>query len=255
MRKKQILTEEERYLREIENGLYFVKRCLPFLPDPTYRFEVGQKVRYGAIRNPVVKEVLFDGKAYILEYQDRQDILVTKWAVVSWLYVRPVLTEKNSSSFTNDKKIKLNFYNMSIESLLHRSYNIGVNMNPEYQRDYVWDMDDKIALLDSVFAGLDIGKFVFVEKDYRPYGCEILDGKQRLSTLMEFYENRWAYNGKCYNDLSAKDQYAIRDHLVSVADVNAEKQDVLKCFLALNQHGRSMTREELKHAEGLYHSI
>lgn len=255
MKKKRTVTEEERYLHEIENGLEFVKHCLPFLPDPTYRFEVGQKVRYGAIRNPVVKEVLFDGKAYILEIKDQQDILDTKYAVVNWLYVRPALTEKNSSSFTNDKKIKLNFYNMSIASLLHRSYNIGVNMKPEYQRNYVWDMDDKIALLDSIFAGLDIGKFVFVTKEDGTHGYEILDGKQRLSTLLEFYENRWAYNGKYYNDLSAKDQNTIRNHLVSVADVNAEKQDVLKYFLALNQHGRSMTREELKHAEDLYRNI
>lgn len=73
-------------------------------------------------------------------------------------------------------------------------------MDPDYQRDYVWADKDKEYLLDSIFSKLDIGKFVLVEQDSKVWFethnmYEILDGKQRLSTLVAFYENRIPYHG------------------------------------------------------------
>ena len=37
--------------------------------------------------------------------------------------------------------------------------------------------------------------------------CEIIDGKQRLSTLVEFYENRFQYEGKYFTDLGFEDRH------------------------------------------------
>ena len=52
-----------------------------------------------------------------------------------------------------------------------------------------------MLLLDSIFKNIDIGKFVLIhlsdsEWVERGFGYEILDGKQRLSALIEFYENK-----------------------------------------------------------------
>ena len=80
-------------------------------------------------------------------------------------------------------------------------------MNPDYQRDYVWELSDKQLLIDSIFNNIDIGKFAFIHLDYKTwnktgYAYEILDGKQRLKTIIDFYENRFSYKGIYYNDLS-----------------------------------------------------
>lgn len=35
-------------------------------------------------------------------------------------------------------------------------------MNPNYQRDLVWDLKDKELLIESIFEGIEIGKFTFI---------------------------------------------------------------------------------------------
>ena len=113
-------------------------------------------------------------------------------------------------------------------------------MDPDYQRDYVWADKDKEYLLDSIFSKLDIGKFVLVEQDSKVWFethnmYEILDGKQRLSTLVAFYENRIPYHGVYYNQLSGLDKNTFQTLGVSYAIVNstAEKKQVLNISLRL----------------------
>ncbi len=129
-------------------------------------------------------------------------------------------------------------------------------MDPDYQRDYVCAVKYKDYLLDSIFSKLDIGKFVLVEQDSKVWFethnmYEILDGKQRLSTLVAFYENRIPYHGVYYNQLSGLDKNTFQTLGVSYAIVNstAEKKQVLEYFLALNRSGRIMSREQLERVE------
>ena len=130
-------------------------------------------------------------------------------------------------------------------------------MEPDYQRGYVWEMCDKEALLDSIFENVDIGKFVLIRLNSEQWSArnvmyEILDGKQRLSTLIEYYENRFPYKGKYFNDLSGLDRYTFMQHTISVGEVdNAEKKDVYNYFLMLNKTGRPMAKEQIEKVEKL----
>ena len=85
---------------------------------------------------------------------------------------------------------------------------------------------------------------------------EILDGKQRLSTFIEFYENKLAYKGKYYNDLSGIDKKAFTEHQVAVAEVReTDKKTVLKYFLMLNRAGKSMDESHLAEVERMLDSM
>ena len=134
-------------------------------------------------------------------------------------------------------------------------------MEPVYQRGYVWDESDKELLLDSIFNNIDIGKFVFISvSDERRHEIgkeyEILDGKQRLSTLIQFYENKLQYKGKYYNELSWKDRQVFKGHAVTYADVkDCDKKDVLKYFLMLNRTGKVMDRKHLENVEKLLQEV
>lgn len=128
-------------------------------------------------------------------------------------------------------------------------------MNPEYQRGYVWELEDKQLLIDSIFNNIDIGKFAFIHLDDKKWaetgnGYEILDGKQRLSTIIDFYENRFPYNGVYYNDLSAKDKNVFLNHHIVQGEVRgADRKAVLKYFLMLNRTGKSMDQSQLDKVE------
>jgi len=265
MSKKKELSQEDRLQMEKENELKNIKRKIIHLNTPSYFFDVGDKVSFGSFKDSIVEEVLFDGKVYVLKclatnnsYGNPYDYETCR--VVPWIEVRPI-NGSIDTNFSENQDVRLNYYSSSIEGLLSKKYGFGIDFDPDYQRGYVWDETDKELLLDSIFKNIDIGKFVLIhlsdEEWYeRGLSYEILDGKQRLSTLIEFYENKLSYKGKYFNDLSRMDKMAFVEHQVSVAEVSeTDKKTVLKYFLMLNRTGKSMDESHLSEIEKKLNSM
>lgn len=85
------------------------------------------------------------------------------------------------------------------------------------------------------------------------YLYEILDGKQRVTAICEFYENRFPYKGKYFNDLCAKDQNHFENYHISLAEVEyADKATILKYFLMLNTGGKVMDETHLDKVRNMY---
>lgn len=268
MAKKKVekkLTKEEKLQKEKENELSNIKRKVPYLNTPSYFFDVGDKVSCGALKESIVEEVLYDGKVYVLKciatdnnYGNPFDY--ETYRVATWVDVRP-LGSSTDTNFSENQDVRLDYYNSTIEGLLLKQYGFGIDFDPDYQRGYVWDETDKELLLDSIFKNIDIGKFVLIhlsdsEWMKRGLSYEILDGKQRLNTLIEFYENKLAYKGKYYNDLSRKDKRTFNDHQIAVAEVReTDKKTVLKYFLMLNRTGKTMDESHLTEVENMLDSM
>ena len=214
-----MLTKEMQNERKC--GMQLLENEIPFLGEPTYFFNIGDEVSFGAMLSATVKEVLFDGKIYgmLCTYKiERTSEIAECYRVAAWHDVRPLTN--GTTDFTKNEDIKLYFNNSTIESLLNKHFHFGVDFTPDYQRDYVWTDEDKERLLDSVFSNIEIGKFVFIPRDEGDYSYEILDGKQRLSTLIDFYQNRFPYKGYYYNDLSPKDKRTFDNHSVVTCDAH-----------------------------------
>lgn len=227
--------------------------------DPSYRFEVGDSVSIGALKNCVVDEVCEDGRYYGIKY-GKDGACYGYW---SWLDVRPIPTSLEAKYAQKDSPLfRMSFSNRSIESLLHMYYYFGVDMEPDYQRGSVWNDEDRAKLLDSIFAGREIGRFVFREVPYeesleKKCMYEVVDGKQRLMTLCAFYENRFPYRGCFYNELPAEDKNWFGSAMTSLASLSDKvtKKDVLEVFVALNQNGRPIEEAVLNHAKKLLDDI
>ena len=204
--KAKELTTEERLQKERENGLSRIDTKIQHLNKPTYFFDVGDKVQYGSWEESIIDEIMYDGKVYGLRCTKKpkngDNSSSETYIVAIWTDIRPLKT--GNTNFGENPEIRLDFYNTTVESLIHRYYSFGVNMDPDYQREYVWEQCDKEYLIDSVFKNIEIGRFAFVhlspqEWDRTGNSYEILDGKQRLNALIEYYENRYPYNGVYYN--------------------------------------------------------
>lgn len=258
-RKKELITEEKME-QEKQNALNSIERDFPHINEPAYFFNIGDKVRYGGMKESIIDMIAHDGKVYGLKciatdnnYGNPYDY--ETYRVVPWIDVRPL--DSGNTEFAENQNVSLYFNNFCVESLIRKHYHFGIDFDPDYQRGYVWTQEDKELLLDSIFKNIDIGKFVFIRlSDFewmkRNFGYEILDGKQRLSTLIEFYENKLAYKGKYYNDLSDRDKWAFKNHIVSVAEVDeTDKKTVLKYFLMLNRTGKAMEETHLKVVEDM----
>lgn len=228
-----------------------------YCTEPTYRFNVGDSVQIGNLQDCVVESVHDDGKLYVIDYTDvvnnygKPIITPHSKKVFRWESVRPVTN--NKKSFIKNADVKLNFYLSDIAGLLHKVLYFGVDFNPDYQRDLVWNEDDRIALLDSIFNNIDIGKFAFINLGFNSdYGYQILDGKQRLTTLVDFYLNKFSYKGVYFNDLSVKDQNWFLHKSVSVGEMyEASREQILKYFIMLNTTGHVVDKAHLDKVAGM----
>ena len=221
------------------------------ISEPTYKFNVGDEVAIGNLYNVHVIASFENNKIYEIEYSYTNTNYGNPYEVenqhqfVSWINIRPM---KNSNiSLIQNEDLNLSYSSRDIGDIFGKVYHFGVDFNPDYQRDFVWDINDKVALIDSIFNNVDIGKFVFVHKEYNTDTMyEILDGKQRINAILEYYENRFPYKGLYFNDLCHRDQNHFENYRITEAEVSdITKEQVLRYFLKLNTNGRVMSKEQI----------
>ena len=215
---------------------------------------MGNKVSIGNLEDCVIADVLENGKIYEIDYTNFDNNygnpIRTKHSkgFWTWLNVRPLHRKHNQENdIIKNEDLRFSYSQRDIMGLLYNVYSFGTNVNPIFQRGYVWEMSDNVALIDSIFHHIDIGKFVFIHNDYGDeYLYEILDGKQRLNALTMFYENRFSYKGLFYNDLSRHEQYIFDTYSVSYAEIhNTTEEQKIRYFLNMNTSGKVMDKEHL----------
>lgn len=97
-----------------------------------------------------------------------------------------------------------------IESLKKPGF---INLPPLSQRRIIWDTVQQSRLIESFIINIPVPPLVFYEQGYKSY--EVIDGKQRISTIQFFYQNQLRLsglelypelNGHTYNELPWKIQ-------------------------------------------------
>lgn len=247
------LTPEQIEQQSLESSIKRIEENLMLISTPTYYFEVGDSVRIGHLLDVVVSKVLFEGKAYEITYSSVNNnygnpITTTNQKnVVKWTDIR---RKTNSEQIYKEDDLHLSYSHRSLEDIFGKVYTFGLNLSPDYQREHVWDLDDKVKLIDSIFNNIDIGKFVYVHlewEDHELYGYEILDGKQRVTAIVEFFEDRFQYKGKYFSDLCDRDQSHFEDYGISYAEIrHVTLEQKLQYFLKLNTGGRIMDKSHLE---------
>ena len=257
---KKQRTDEQIRQQYLENTKLEMERELEFCPEPSYFYEPGQVISYGAFNSIKIVSSAYDGKYYLIELTrtvlddvgrySREIKEVQEWR--PWYLLRPI--SENRETLIQNEDCRLSFSNRCISDIMSKAYHFGIDFEPDYQRDFVWTQEDKEKLIDSIFCNIDIGKFCFIKNGYNDkYLYTVLDGKQRIRAILDFYENRFAYKGKYFNDLSPLDQNHFEHYMISVAEVNyADRKTILKYFLMLNTGGRIMAEEQLEKVRKLY---
>ena len=224
-------------------------------PEPTRFFEKDELVEFGNHQNSKILEVFDGGKFYevyswgiIPKGTQGAGNPTSSTNFIPWFSLYKKDGQQTEESFFSRNKFQLNYMQQGISSLLNKVYGYGVDFDAEYQRELVWDDDDKTALIDSISEGRDIGKFLFMDLPFesgKPVD-QIVDGKQRLTTICEFYEDRFVWRGKKFSELNHSDQFLFTEKAVSVAEVKTmPRKDILELFLFVNDTGKPIAREHL----------
>ena len=70
-----------------------------------------------------------------------------------------------------------------------RNYEQGrINITPEYQRAYKWSNEKKSRFIESLILGMPVPAIFAIKEEDEDYNLkyEIIDGLQRISTILEF---------------------------------------------------------------------
>jgi uncharacterized protein with ParB-like and HNH nuclease domain len=166
-----------------------------------------------------------------------------------WFEIDPI-GKRRTENFTIEQ-IRLDTYRSEIRSFLHLVLYTGLDLDPVYQRGIVWDADDRTKLLDSVFAGRSIGAFITRRLKFQsglPYYNEIVDGKQRVTTLVDFFLGRFKYRGVGWDELSWADHNTFETFPITRIEVGEDVTDVqvLGLFVSVNDTGKPVSQEHIQ---------
>ena len=64
-------------------------------------------------------------------------------------------------------------------------------LNPKYQRGPVWSVAQKRMLVDTILRNMDVPKIYFRKVSYDGYRYEVVDGQQRLRTIVDFFGGKF----------------------------------------------------------------
>ena len=140
-----------------------------------------------------------------------------------------------------------------------------------YQRDFVWTLEDKRLLIESIYQGINCGLILVrthawddLEKLAKKGETElafidIVDGKQRLNAVKGFLNNEFTDNyGNYYSDLSNDCQREFTGHqLFQYAELGDRTTDeeVLYQFLKLNFAGVPQSQEHIDFVKNISKKI
>ena len=205
-----------------------------------------------------------DGNKLILDFSDNwhyDDISNAEITVTGTLVRKAAQLHKRKSYAEGFERVDLNTDFMSLLDM----YNSGdLLMDPVYQRDFVWTKEQKQLYIKNLFEDNAVIKPTFVEYSEtledgtRRRVAEVLDGKQRIKALIDFYNNEFDVEGLYYKDLHHRDQFFFeRLNVVYTRIMNREGRKDLKLetkiqlFLEINMLGTRMSDEDLKKAQSL----
>ena len=137
-----------------------------------------------------------------------------------------------------------------------------LDLNPPYQRRSVWSPKDRRFFLDTIFKGYP-SPSIFLHKQVIDGKTKyfVVDGKQRLETIIKFANNRISLDinygdvrlaGKKWITIK-KDESLARsfwDYVIPVEQTNIiESTLVNEVFDRLNRNSRRLVEQELRHAK------
>ena len=83
----------------------------------------------------------------------------------------------------------------SIAELLKLYNDLSIDLSPRYQRTGgIWKRKDNQLLIDSIFNEIDLPKFyfhLFPKEGKKFYQYAVIDGKQRILAIVDFYNNKY----------------------------------------------------------------
>ncbi len=139
----------------------------------------------------------------------------------------------------------------------------SIKLNPDFQREGVWNIRQKRELIESVLMGIPLPMIYLAEN--KQGNLVVIDGRQRLTTFFDFMDNKFCLKDltilKKYenvyfdkenkeNVLSTKERADIEDYQLQINVIKPPTPDRIKfdIFERVNRAGTQLNKQEMRNA-------
>lgn len=143
----------------------------------------------------------------------------------------------------------------TVHDVLRRIDQENYVMNPDFQRDFIWNEDKQSKLIESVLMRIPLPVFYLAEDEEGR--MVVVDGLQRLSTFQRFVKNELRLrlpdqvelDKKRFKDLSPKLQNRVEDCnlILYIIDAKVPERARLDIFERVNS-GVALTRQQMRNS-------
>lgn len=143
--------------------------------------------------------------------------------------------------------------NRTVHDVLRRIEKGTFIMDPDFQRDFIWEEDKQSKLIESVLMRIPLPVFYLAENEKGQ--MIVVDGLQRLSTFQRFIsgdlklklKHQKELHDRRFKDLSPKLQNRLEDCnlILYVIDAKVPTQALLDIFERVNS-GLALTRQQMR---------
>ena len=92
-----------------------------------------------------------------------------------------------------ERNLRTQTYDKSVSDLVSMMHDKDIILDPDYQRNYIWDNKKASLLIESILLNVPI-PVIYVSEDEESRWV-VVDGLQRLNTLLRFFDNEFKLTG------------------------------------------------------------
>lgn len=173
---------------------------------------------------------------------------------------------KDIPQFTSSGSYQVNYPLTSLVKYIEEEVSdMGLQLNPEFQRGHVWTEEQQIAWIEYHLRGGKSGNTIYLNNpfwnsvnkpkqgEYSDYVC--VDGLQRITAAQRFIHNEIKIFGSYFDEYEDKLRL-INDNtlILNVNDLKSEKE-VLQWYVDMNAGGTPHTSEEIERVKRMIENL
>lgn len=153
------------------------------------------------------------------------------------------------------RRITTQAYDKSVADIVRMINDKDILLDPEYQRNYVWDNKKASMLIESIILNVPIPVIYVSQEDDDSWS--VIDGLQRLYSLKRFFDGKFKLRGlEILSDLNKSDIKSLnpkalrmlKNGLLRVIMITHDSNEEIKydVFMRLNTGSVHLTEQELR---------
>jgi uncharacterized protein DUF262 len=153
------------------------------------------------------------------------------------------------------RKINTQAYDKSVADVVRMMNEDDINLNPEYQRNYIWDNKRASMLIESIILNVPIPVIYVAQEDDDSW--TVIDGLQRLNSIKRYFDRDYKLSGleiltelnkSDVKSLNPKALRVLKNGLLRIIVIANDSHEEIKydVFMRLNRGAVKLNEQELR---------